>query len=656
MIPLNRRLALNHGILILFIVVSAALLCGWLASSPNLNLYEDRFDPAGSPINELIALWSPEWRDPYRPVLARETTATLCYDFPKFSDHRVRIQVIKETAPGLTVNLALLQSADGTTQGLTEKFRINNIPSDMPLRDVTQAVPAAGRFQLKIEASLSAAGSLAETSALKYVRVEIQRPRQLHASGFIFMSALMLTAAGGIIWMILGCVCKWQAMRAQNAASESVGIPGSTGSGNLRLILAVSLFALLWLGWHAPICRRTEKGEFQVLPFDDRRAIANAALLLDNGFDTSQLYFRSRLRPGFLAAALPFVRLFPQKLSLVQRAPSDQFRQMWQEFDRNDGAYGKYFQREFSLVYMLYALLACALIYGLFREFGARSNAAWLGVGLAAYAWGCVMEIPITQSWSLLINVAAILAWLRATRSTQKYIPAAGAGLLMGLAVLTKETAVTSIIPILAMQAMNWLASRRAQPPNPALSFVDIGSSDSSRSDSMNSDLARSDTARSGSSRSDFARSGSSRSDMAHSGSARADQQSAIRGLVIYWFFAALLPCIWYYLFLQGMFTEVFAFKSSHLYQQSLQSYPPTAQTWARDLWQVFNWAWLLVLIGLARRIRRGLPTAADRFCLIWLLVGLLPLALPYIFPRFFQYLIPPAAWFATGSATGSAG
>ncbi len=330
--------------------------------------------------------------------------------------------------------------------------------------------------------------------------------------------------------------------------------------------------------------------------FDDMRAISNASVLAELGADTSRLYFRSPQRPGFLGFALPVVSIFPNKLTIVQTTPSDFYRQVWREYDRRGWSFGTRIFPEISLISCGGALLWLALLSALLRQAGFSPLAAAGGAVVAALIYRWALYNAVTITFNLLINLAAVAGYLLWVRSG-RMLDALWSGLLLSLAGLTKTTAITSAFPI-AIHLILLLAS---SPERRRRLLPQIG----------------------------------------------------------VYTFAAVLPVLFYYqVFLDGLFATLRQFQVDQknllpIHEEFPRRSPAAFFSGLAGLAGPF---WTLPVAGVLVLLNRKSSSPGrtetfphrQAFFASWLASSLLaPLAMPFIFSRFFVYAIPSLAYYS---------
>lgn len=319
--------------------------------------------------------------------------------------------------------------------------------------------------------------------------------------------------------------------------------------------------------------------------YDDRAAIGNAAALLETGFDQSQVYFRSRVRPAFLGIAQPVLAMAPHRLSGYWINASDNFRQQWLIYDQEGWHFGLFTYPAMTLMSQFLALVMLAAVYGLLRRLEVAPLAAWAATLLVALYYGRSLTVAITQTVNLCINVLVVWHYL-SSGPDAKPLPRFITGLMLGLAFLTKETAATTVIALALF------------------TLVD--------------------------------------------GPLRGVGRRVLRSIPM-WAGAALVPAFYFGLVAEGGFGELFTNFDNHLDQEQLNRFEAlTWSTGFRDMRVVFSLAGLVaVAAGLAAAAGGRFRSRADRFMLCWSL-GCLPVfTLPYIFPRFLKYFVPSFAYWS---------
>lgn len=312
--------------------------------------------------------------------------------------------------------------------------------------------------------------------------------------------------------------------------------------------------------------------------YDDRTAISNGATLIESGYDPSALYFRSRVRPGFLSMSLPLLVLSPHRFYELWFNPSDFHLREWLIYDEDNGSFGLAIYPTLSLAALASALAMICLLYAIYRRLDISPLTAFLAAALFSLYFGRSLAIAVTQTTNLLVNLAAVwafLAWGRGGSAGPKF----AAGLFMGFAFIVKETALTTalclILFLLSSGPLSLLGAR-------------------------------------------------------------------LRASIPFWIGAAFWPLLFFGFVSEGGFAELFANFDEHLRQQELNQFESlTVASGLKDLWSVFSVGLPIAILGLAVSARKKFASPGARFLICWT-IGCLPVfTLPYIFPRFLQYMIP---------------
>lgn len=347
-----------------------------------------------------------------------------------------------------------------------------------------------------------------------------------------------------------------------------------------------SLQALLLLGVVVASAWMLGQPEWDALKdYDDRAAIGNAAMLLDTEFDQSNVYFRSRVRPGFPGIVQPILALSPHRLSGYWSNASDNFRQDWLIYDQGGWDYGLFTYPHLTLMSQGLALIMVLGLFGIYRRLEVLPAMALGATLLGTIYYGRSLTIAITQTVNLCINVLVVWHYLSAGEHPA-WKHRAATGFLLGLAFLVKETAATTVI---------------------ALGLFTL-------------------------------------IDGPMKGAGR-----RIAGSIPIWGAAALWPAVYFGLIAEGGFGELFTNFDNHLAQDEKNPFEPlTLSSGVRDMTVVFSALGLgAVALGLAAASAERFRSRADRFMACWA-VGCLPVfTLPYIFPRFLKYFIPSFAYWS---------
>jgi hypothetical protein len=221
------------------------------------------------------------------------------------------------------------------------------------------------------------------------------------------------------------------------------------------------------------------------------------------------------------------------------------------------------------------------------RVLGVNRIQSYVAVLLSIFFYRNSLGVCITQTYNLFINLVAVYLYLRVfhgKRSVGMVVLSAAA---LSLAVLTKTTAATSILPIFFHQIYSVWCER---------------------------------------------------------GSVK-----LVKRIVLYWLVVLILPVIWFEWIMGGFVKEYAEFWRDHLRTQSLNAYPRTSLGLSiKYLFEVFSvflvpavCGFILALVGKRREEEK------NYFFIMWALGCSLTFALPYIFPRFLKYFIPSFAYFS---------
>jgi len=559
--------------------------------------------------------------------LARGTAAFITYDFYKAADHQVSLDVRTNAAPELSVVVSLhVQNRHIDVATL--------YGGDMQKVDLTPFLKDHyGVFRVRFDASLAATAPVPSCYPLKAFTLTLERPRSIHVLALLFFALLAGLLYGAIVAVTIRAIRTLGATFApddtQRKTETSTAKRSALGflKSPLALILTIALGLLLIASSKREEEERPEGGTKALVEtnaagphsntpapkplllwvwwhqkkFDDVRAISNAAALLDSGFDVDALYFRGRTRPGFIAWACPLVRLHPQTILRVQKTPADFYSKVWEEYDRDDASYAKWFQLALSMYALALAGVSLVLIAAIGLHLGLHRAAVPLAVLAAACFFRRALDIPITQTFVFFINLCAVTAWLQWLEWERAGAWGRGswlalAAFLMGLAILTKTSTVTSIVPIVLYQIVLLCA-----PGRPS-----------------------------------------------------SDRRADATRFLLYWLIAGVVVIVWFQGFLGGAFTEYGQFWKEHAAAQSSQEYEATSIAGIIGAFRnVFGIGGLvLVAAGLVGAVVRRWRVHV--FVWFWILGAAAVFAMPYIFPRFFQYFIPALAFLAAEAVAGA--
>ncbi|MBN1866312.1 hypothetical protein JW916_03370 [Candidatus Sumerlaeota bacterium] len=469
----------------------------------------------------------------------------------------------------------------------------------VPLRyDLTSALAGAHYFYFIVDSRREADGESEGTvRAVESLKFDFfgSAPRPVRIASCLFFSGVCFLAW----WTLFGWIVP--------AAVEGIRVPVESlfrsrrSAAFRRAVLGAILVIALGASWKvvaAPVWRLPKL-------HDDRWALSNARLLAIRRFHTDDLFFRSRIRPGLLALMLPLQTAVRQDLATTSYAPSDFRERTFYVFERRDETWGTRMYAEASVLGMLFALLALGLTARLALRFQGRgAGPLRAALVLLFAAWflrrilGTSLVSPISLAATWLFLVAPMVAFALAARNPRRRTPWAFAGVLTGLAGLFSESALTVLLPIALYQLQLY--------------------------------------------------------------GARPRHRFAMRNaVVVFWIAAAALPTVYYGLVIDGGFGEIAGSFAGHLKSSAfLENYEETSvRGAARALWAAFGVGLPFALAGMILQLRPGgrVPGATG-FFLLWLLGCLTVFTLPYLYPRFLIYTIPPLAWFAAEALVWSLG
>jgi hypothetical protein len=582
--------------LILAIAPVAALFLACAAGTVfynNRHIYEENYSRPNPKMAAMVSETDGWLPGDDRLALPRGGHAHILYDFYKAADHAVFLTFRTAHTPGISVALSLHVRDQHPSLGTMG-------PGEQRTFDLTPLLADhAGVFRIRFDAELAPNAPAPTAHPFEGFVITLDRPRTVHWPALLFFaafaSAILAACALALVLGVRNLAAapskdiSGDPKRLDQASSQD---PTRTDSPAPRWI-ARALWVSLLIGF---VIVALHPGWRERKRFDDVRAISNAAAVLDTGFDVDSLYFRGQTRPGFVAYAVPLVRLHRQTILRVQKTPADFYREIWEEYDRDNATFGQCLQLELSVYGMVQGGLCLLAIAAIGRLLGFRREALPVAVVVAAVFLYRALAIDITQTFTLFINLCAVLAWLlwqRQLGSRRLLLPAAA--FLLGAAILTKTSTITSVIPIgLHQLLLVFRAETRRQRKRLLLDFA------------------------------------------------------------LYWLIAAGVVLIWFQFFLDGVWTAYSRFWGEHTAAQGLQEYESTGPgPIASAFRQVFGWGGLaLVAASAALLALRKIKVHA--FVGFWILGASAVLVLPYIFPRFFQYYIAPLSLFVgAGIAEG---
>lgn len=512
-------------------------------------------------------------------VLAAGQSGHLVYDVSLPPDAQASTEIVCADIASLEARLRIMWSVEGEQGESVHALR----PGRNSI-EFTPHIPPTGLVRLAIEARMPL--GVAPQRAFHRIEVFFAVERTLRWSAIAF-----LFAGGALVWIGI------PALLASELRDASLP--------RLRVIPTVTVLGIAGAAMLVPH-RTTGEGRWEPLLagrkyFDDSRAISNAALLIWNGGDVTQLYFRSFERPGYLVHTVPLCLAFPQQFHRASHAPSDFHARLWREFDRADATFTTQRQIEISIVAWGEAAL-CALVWALvWRRLGAGPHASLLAglLGLLVFVHALSqrgqVNAPLTLTWNLLVNGVAVIAGLRLLDAPSA-VRAFAAGAMVALAALTKTTAVTTALPL----AVLWLGRvRTAAPPGRRALWL-----------------------------------------------WPAAAVATATAIVLWWFEGLMGGLVETLRQHPGDFARI---------MEQHPEYPRrTPLNALLALWGLAGPVWLIALPGLvlgARRpsLRCPSPAAgpwhvsreAQFFAVLWTLSGLLAFVMPFLFPRFFKYMAP---------------
>ena len=332
----------------------------------------------------------------------------------------------------------------------------------------------------------------------------------------------------------------------------------------------------------------SNKGWFERKKFDDSRALGNAALVYDNGFNTEEMYFRSRHRSTFTAYALPLVMLFPQERMRVQKTPSDICERYWREYDRKNRTFGAETQNEIGLLTAIFSILIPIALPALFTYLSLSPIYSLIASILTIFFFGRILSINLTETFTFLIHIETALFFFRHFKkpSVLNLILAISS---MGICILNQTTAITLMVPVFLFQIMQ------------------IFQADEKKKESKRA--------------------------------------------FIFWGIVVIIVLSWFLPFLSNGLYEYIDFMEIHSAMKLVHDYPATSlkAIWM-CFWDVFGIFIFPILISIFFIIFKKGKNYGDIFSLFWVLGCCSVFLMPFVFPRFFMYFIIPAAYLLLSS------
>lgn len=217
--------------------------------------------------------------------------------------------------------------------------------------------------------------------------------------------------------------------------------------------------------------------------FDDRMAISNTQVLLDHDFDHSRLFFRSFLRVGFVAASLPVQIGAPLAVTAEKTMPEDGFRRLWTiyadapilhpDLDPPPSVFPR-----MTLVAAFWISLLVPLTWLVFRLAGLTFWGAFIGALLATLAFSNSLQTHITQTFTYLVGLMMLWAYLQATRSWRGQPKTAihpAAGIMPGIMLLIGALTMNTLAIVAAAILADFLLQGIRTPPPHRPSWIAFG-------------------------------------------------------------------------------------------------------------------------------------------------------------------------------------
>lgn len=559
LIGLPARYPLRTAASAVFFIATAAWM--WKAATwQDTFSIEDRFQP-GDRIQSYMERGEGEPLPSGELGVAGGEKARRRYIVNRRADQRLFLRIKKSPSPMINFAAVLVY--------LNAEVPLDPALLDGRPIDITQdTAPGKMRIELRMENRDSPGGP--PIPALESFSIERWAPKApIRWGGFLFF------AAGATYFWFVVLIIVVPSIWARCSLDRA----GLTDRRRILWMLgaAVVLGGCIWL-WAHPVWKAKKD-------YDDRTAISNGALLLDFGYQSGQMYFRSRVRPAFPAIIQPLLVAAPHRFDSYWLNPSDNFTRDWFIYDQDNWSFGLFEYPFLCFAAMSLALVMAGLLYSIYRKVDASLLAAGLASVLCLIFFRRSLAIPITQTVNLLVNVLAVWAflhWGQRGSIFQKFF----AGTILGFAFIEKETATTTALSLalfLFMDGPPKEAARRFAASTP------------------------------------------------------------------YWLGVTLWPVYYFGFVSAGGFPEILSNFSDHLRQQEINHFESlTPAGGLRDMWAVFSFGLPIALLGFALSAIRGFRERSDRLFLAWT-IGCLPVfTLPYIFPRFLQFYIPSMAFWAT--------
>ncbi len=485
----------------------------------------------------------------------------------------------KHPSQRILLDLEFIRPAHGTNELFIRKAQPEAQDRDTALKDQDFAlegfaldpyIEPQGLFYLTLAARsdpgpTAAPERLVTRFSLRYVT----RAPSVRWGTALFFAALALVGYGALWFALLPLAVRggrmlWRTLRQWRPVGRWMG----------ALILAVSVLSVVV----HPEWREKKH-------YDDLAALGNAALMVRDGYDVSELYFRSRIRPALVAWLLPFTTFLPHHLSSSTFSPSDRRERMVYFYDRDGATYGSRLYPEASLFCLLLVVAGLLVLALMGRQLGLDRSACLVMTVCAGFFFSRCQQNALSNATSfattLLAATLALQAWRR-----PGWLRLLGAGVFLSFTVLLKETVIILATVLLIYFVWSWKRRRGKEQPGPWTNAL------------------------------------------------------VLAGL------AALGPLVYYGLVLDTGFAEIAANHRLMRYHGEYHQYEPLGLvSGLKTYWAAFGWGLPLAGIGLAWAVRRRPWRDADRLFLAWTLASLWTLTAPYIFPRFLIFSIPPFAY-----------
>jgi len=545
------------------------------------------------------------------------------YQFPKREHQRVYLSLKFLQPPGGTNRLHIHKS-DPLGRGPSQDYILENKDFDFKGLDITDYVQGQGYFQIYLLASAPANANSTPLITKLAVRWSAE-PKTIHWLSLLFFVSLSILTYAYILLILLPLAGKGLKVILENKRALEIYI--------------LSIVLVIWVT--GSVFFHHEFWQSKSERFDDLSSIGVAALLHQDGYDPSEMVFRSRIRPALTAFLLPWTELLPQQLSGSTFTPSDKQQRMFFYYDRAGWSYGMRLYPEMSLFFALLMIVSLLAMTGMAHEAGASSIECLLLYLTSAWFIHRCLYNAISESANFAGTIAAAaVAW----RAWQQ--PRWGnmfvAGLMMSIMVLLKETFVILALG-LALYQLRMLIRKDSTPTGPVKKEDETLPICASCGGGFFSKCHKSIV---------FHKNKlfSALTKLAQTDDANLQNKHYWQWLVwicLFWGIAAILPLIYYGTILDTGFAELQANTALLKFHQELHHYESlTLRSGVRIYWHVFGLGLIFALLGLWGMIRSFRKwSESDWFFVCWFVGTLLTLTMPYIFERFLLFSIPPFAY-----------